>query len=780
MRFKFQSRWILTFIFVLGFGASGQAQSIRDVDVQGNVRLSDEAVLQYMGLKKGDEFARARVKDDLRTLYNTGLFEDVRVDLEEMSGGVRLIVIVKERHYIQRIVYSGNESVKKDDLDKALDFKLPFLWDEAQVRQTVEKIRKLYRDKGFYLASTRFEIVEEGRIKVLKFEIDEGSQVEVRRIFFQGNKVFSDQRLRDAMVTKEGAFWKSLSRMGIFDQELVTQIDTRRIQLEYLKSGYAFAQVDNPSIVFTPDRRSVALGFHVVEGDRFRVGNISFSGDLDFIESADEVRKSLASKNGAWWNVLKIQQDIQTIQDRYGDQGYAYANVSPNWVINSEDPKVLDIDFRIDKGSLVYFGQIDIQGNEETLDRVIRRELEFSEGELFNITRYRESQKNLEKLGFFEEVRFIQKDLLAEQKMDITIEVKEKQTGSLQLGATFSSFDRFGLQGSVSKVNLFGRGYDANLSVMFSSRRQMFNAFFRNPRVFDSPYSLTLQAFNTEIQSADRARIQERGGSVGVGYPLNKQWRVSATYGIKDIEINIEDTLDQIFPDSVGIDSNLAFSISRDTLNTREIFLPSSGSLNSLTATLASKAFGSQLSYVLLNFSSKKYFQVLEDDALVLGGSVLSFGLRADYLRGTEGRSTPYNERFVPGGIYSIRGHLFRSLSDPVPAAYSLTGRQRDDSEFSISQSDEIRLGGNKQVILNIEYLFDIFKEARIKGVVFFDVGNSYNEQDWKLWNTRESVGFGFRWFSPLGPLRFEWGIPLDRKPGEDKILFDFSIGAPF
>jgi outer membrane protein insertion porin family len=267
---------------------------------------------------------------------------------------------------------------------------------------------------------------------------------------------------------------------------------------------------------------------------------------------------------------------------------------------------------------------------------------------------------------------------------------------------------------------------------------------------------------------------------VGVGYPLSKDWRVSATYGIKDVQINIERKIEQRFPDSVGLDSNLAFSIARDTLNTREVFQPSSGSLNSLTATVASKGLGSQLSYVLLNYSGKKYLQIFEDDAFLLGGSVLSFGLRADYLRGIEGRSTPFNERFVPGGIYSIRGHLFRSLSGFDFTTYAMNGTRRDDTEFGLTRTEKIRLGGNKQVILNIEYLFDIFKEARIKGVLFFDVGNSFPEQDWKLWNTRESAGFGFRWFSPLGPLRFEWGIPLDKKPDEDSILFDFSIGAPF
>ena len=771
--------FIFSFL-VLGLSQNLIAENIKVIEVEGNKRLGDEAVKQYLGQKVGDAFDRSRVREDLKTLYNTGLFQDVRMDLDDVQGGVKLIIVVKERDYIQRVEFVGNSEVAKDDLQKALDFKLPFLWDEAQVKQSIEKLRKLYRDKGFYLVTIRTELVDEGRLKILKFEIDEGSQVKVRRIYFQGNEVFSDQKLRDAMITKEGAFWRSLSRMGVFDQELITQIDTRRIQLEYLKTGYAYAKVDNPSIVFTPDRRSVVIGFHVVEGDRYKIGKITFSGDLELIPDPLKLAAELKTRSNRWWNILKIQEDIQTVQDLYGNHGYAYANVSPNWVASPDQPNTLDIDFRVEKGSLVYMGNIEVQGNQETFDRVIRRELEISEGELFNITRYRDSQKNLEKLGFFEEVKFIQKDRLAEQKMDLSIEVKEKQTGSLQLGATFSSFDRFGVQGSVSKVNLFGRGYDTSLSATFSAKRQMFNAYFRNPRVNDSLYSLTFQAFNTEVQSVDETRIVERGGSVGVGYPLSKNWRINGTYGIKDVKINIKDIIDNYFPDSVGLDSSLAFNVSRDTLNTREIFLPSSGSLNSFTATLASKYAGSNLSYVLFNYVGKKYFEVFENDVPLLGGSVLSFGARADYIRGIENRSTPYNERFVPGGIYSVRGHLFRTLGPFVFAPFPISGTASEDQEYSKSTTDKLRLGGNKQLIFNVEYLFDIFKEARIKGVLFFDAGNTFRERDYDVWNLRKSAGFGFRWFSPLGPLRFEWGIPLDRKKGEDNILFDFSIGAPF
>jgi len=387
-------RNFFAFLMACVFVSAACAQSLVEIEVRGNQRLGDDAVRQYMGLRAGDSFDRMRIRDDLRALYNTGLFKDVRMDVEEDARGLRLVVFVEEKDYIQKIIFEGNDRVSSDDIEKALDLKLPFLWDDILVRQSTEKIRKLYRDKGYYLVTMRADVIEEGRQKHLRFTIDEGSRVRVREVHLQGNERLSDERLLSAMVSRPDGFWSGLSPRGQFDEDLLVQVDSRRIQMEYLKRGFAFARVDRPSISFTPDRQNVVISYHIFEGDQYTVGDIRFAGDLDFIPDPEALRRRLSSQNGALWNFLNIQEDIQKIQDIYGDQGYAYANVSPSWVVADEENKVLDIEYRVEKGSIVYFGSIDIQGNFETLDRIIRRELEVAEGELFNITRYRESQQS--------------------------------------------------------------------------------------------------------------------------------------------------------------------------------------------------------------------------------------------------------------------------------------------------------------------------------------------------------------------------------------------------
>jgi len=437
--------WTLS-VFLFLFTGGVFAQKIVGIDIQGSDRLSREAILQYVSSQPGKDLSRVQIRDDLRSLYNTGLFQDIQIDVAEVSGGVRVILKVKEKDYIQGVRFAGNKEIGQEDMEKAIELKPPFLYDDPLVKASIEKIRKAYRDKGFYLVTLRSEVVKEDQKKILVFRIDEGRKVQVRKIYFQGNKVFSDERLREQMITKEGGFWSGVSGSGRFDEDLLTQVDARRIQLLYWKNGYAFAKIDAPSVTFTPDREAVFISFHIEEGDQYDVGDITFSGDMDFIPDPEKLKGELQSKKDEVWNFLKIQEDIGYIQDLYGDQGYAYANVSPDWKINTDHPRQLDIEFRIDKGSLVWFGSIEVHGNLETHDRIVRRELEFAEGELFNTTRFRESKKNLEKLGYFSTVKFVQNDVLAEQKMDVVIEVEERQTGTLTLGASFSSFDRFGLQ----------------------------------------------------------------------------------------------------------------------------------------------------------------------------------------------------------------------------------------------------------------------------------------------------------------------------------------------
>jgi outer membrane protein insertion porin family len=333
----------------------------------------------------------------------------------------------------------------------------------------------------------------------------------------------------------------------------------------------------------------------------------------------------------------------------------------------------------------------------------------------------------------------------------------------------------------VTKVNLFGRGYDFNLNGLLSGKRQTFQAMFSNPRVYDSKFSLTFQAYNSEFQSTDDTQVTERGGNVTVGYPIAKHWSVSGTYGIQSIDINIQDIIQRLFRNSTGLSSALTATISRDTLNTREMFLPSKGTLNTLSTTVASKYLGSDLSYWKSSLLSKRYLQVFDEDSLIFPASVLSLALRADYLKGIEGRSTPFNERFVPGGIYSIRGHLYRSLGPSMVVPFPMNGNKADSGEVDLSDPRSLRLGGNKQIIGNVEFLFDIFKEAKIKGVLFLDGGNAFAENHWDWADLRASAGFGFRWFSPIGPLRFEWGFPMRKTDySPDSVVFEFSIGSPF
>lgn len=767
---------------VLGIGGLGSASNaVKEIRISGNMRIQKEAILKNIQTRIGDLYSRTKIRSDLKAIYNMGFFKDIQIDVEDTSSGKIVTYQLTEKEYLERLEIDGNESVSESDIKDKVKLEFPMLYDEKVIQDAVEKIRKLYHEKGFYLASLSYSVAKKDNASILKVEVREGNKVTVKRINIIGNHQFSVDEIKDIMITREEGPFSFMTSSGRFDEELFLDADIRRIQYLYLQNGYADIKIQTPKGYLTPDRKYIFISIVLEEGPQYRVGSIDVKGDMDYIpDRARFIREEVKLKEGEIWDIRKQQDDIQEIQDLYGEHGYAYANCTPDIKKNEAD-RLLHVTYVIGKGERVHFGFVDILGNFDTRDRVIRRELEFTEGELFNIKKFRESKRNLERLGYFEEVKFIQKDRIEEKKIDVTIEVKEKSTGSIQLGATFSSFDSYGGFAQLQKVNLFGLGYDISLSAQISLKSQLFAFMFRNPRVYDSELSMTLNAFNREYTNPDGTSITERGGSVAFSYPILKSYYLGWSYGLQDVSLDYQRIIREKFPDSTGLKSEVGLSLTRDTLDVRPPFLPSTGSSHGIYTDYATRYIGSDLSYWRLGYTGKQYYTLFPEKYPVIGGSVVGFSLRLGYVQGVDGQRTPFGERYFPGGLFSIRGHYPRSLGPELDSAYPLSGKTEDEMDPALTGNRKLKVGGNKQAIFNIEYLFMIFREANIRGVFFFDAGNAFIEGEWlEAAKIRYSAGFGIRWFSPIGPLRFEWGFPLDKKKGEDQITFDFSIGSPF
>jgi len=460
------------------------------------------------------------------------------------------------------------------------------------------------------------------------------------------------------------------------------------------------------------------------------------------------------------------------------------------------DKKQLSLTFEVSRGKRAYFERINIRGNSRTRDKVIRREMKISEGELFNNTNLEVSKRRIMALGYFENVVVSTKRGSSDEFVEVNVEVTERPTGTFQIGAGFSSVENFIAQAQVSQNNLFGRGQTLALQAQISSLRQLFLLRFVEPYLLDSRWTFAFDLYNQSRGFGTFAR-NASGGTLTWGFPLSYEARVFLTYKLEDVSISkgtgglatFGATSAPIAATSVanlfrgGVTSSLRASLSWDSRNNR--LFPTDGWYHSLFAEYASQYTGSQNKFVRWGGFARKYKPLW-------GPFVLHLNAEVGVTTSTDPLGVPISERYLVGGIYNIRGYA------PLSLGPKLRTESPGDPGASLGN---LPLGGNLQVIFNSEVEFPLFKKVGISGVLFFDMGNAYNLEnrycsglqrknsgipiqfdpcfraESLTAGLRKSVGFGFRWVSPIGPLRFEWGIPLDAQVGEDPLVFEFTIG---
>ncbi|MEK7850404.1 MAG: outer membrane protein assembly factor BamA, partial [Deltaproteobacteria bacterium] len=528
--------------------------------------------------------------------------------------------------------------------------------------------------------------------------------------------------------------------------------DMEILSSNYLNNGYIQARIEEPQVFLTPDKRWIYITIRIEEGKKFWLGKIDFKGDT--LDSVDDLYKNVKIKEGDVFSRDKLRQDIVALTDLYGDKGYAFANIVPLTALDHEK-RTVNITFDISKGELVYFERILITGNVKTRDKVIRRELKVAEGELYHGTHLKKSRQKVNNLGFFEEVNMSTERGSSPSKLNIIIDIKERPTGTLSVGAGYSSIDNFIMMGSVSQGNLFGRGQKLQLSAEFGERRKTYNLGFTEPRLFDTELSAGFDIYNMEKQYSDFSK-KSNGGDIRLGFPLGfEETRGYLTYRYEESEIyNISAAAGTYITEQAGrnILSSVTASIVRDTRD--NYMAPMSGSNNSVSTEVAGSFFGGTRAFVKHLGSSSWFYPVFWETSVMLHGSI-------GYAEGTEGKALPIDERFFVGGMNTVRGFDPRSLGP------------RDENGIII--------GGNKQLIFNAEYLFPLVKEAGLRGVLFLDAGNAFGDNEvYDIENLRTGAGYGVRWYSPIGPLRLEWGYNLNPKDGEKMSRWEFSIGTFF
>jgi len=725
---------------------------IAHLDVKGNRRIEKDAILGVLQTREGETVNPVRLREDLKAIYKMGYFTDVKMDVTDTPEGLVLTVLVKEKPAIKEILTKGNHGVKRDKILEVMDIKPFSVASEGAIRENINKVQNMYRDKGYYEVQISYELIAVSNTEVnLVFKIDEGGKMVVKEINFEGNKHFKAKELRDVMETKEKSWFPVINWItgsGKLTKDFLER-DAEKIAAFYYNHGYIKAKVAEPQVDIKGKYIYITLA--IQEGPQYKVGKIDFQGDL--LEDKEKLLERIALPKEKVYSRETVQNDLTTLSDFYADHGYANADIAPLVKENDQDLTV-DATFDIHKGNKVYFERIDIAGNIKTRDKVIRRELRVYEQELFSATKLKESIKNLRRLEYFEDVNFSTTPGSAPDRMNLKITVKERPTGTFGVGAGYSTQDRMVGMVEISQNNLFGRGQQLKVQGIIGKISHRFRGSFTEPYLFDRPLSAGIDAFNWQRVFDEYTRTSV-GGDLRLSHPLTWEYtRLFWMYRYEYVRLtNLAPNPSPIIVDAAKLHNTSAtsFTIRRDSRDS--LFAPTKGSDNSVSVEMA--GIGGDVSFMRYIAESGWYFPLKWSCVGVLHG-------RVGFMQGLPGvGEMPVYEKFYLGGIDTIRGFKYATISPRDPVTNE-------------------RIGGDKFVQLNNEIRYPLYKKLGLMGMVFFDAGQVYGSHSDMFTSFRTSVGTGLRWFSPMGPLVVEWGFNLKKRPGEKPSVWEFTMGGTF
>ena len=724
---------------------TGLIRKIAKIEVKGNRKIETSAVLQNIRSAVGKPYSEANIAKDVKAIFRKGYFIDIRAEAEDAPEGVVITFIVQEKGLITEVRIVGNKALSKDDIKEIMATKTREVVNQEKIAADVEKIKALYDTKAYYNAEITSKVEREGEkdFRVI-IEITENSKLYVKNITFEGNEIYSAKELKAMMTTNEKGFFSFISDSGLLKRDQLKN-DITKLSAYYFNNGFINAQVGEPEI--TIDKNGIYIKIKIREGKRFKIGKVEILGDL-LEKSRTELLAMLKTKTGNNYDREAVLKDIDVLVQACNDEGYANADVAPQ-IKTRENEQIIDIDFSIDKGTLVYFNRINISGNTITRDKVIRRELKTIEGALYSSTKLKSSYANLSRLRYFEEIDFQTNKTPDKTKMDLNIRVKEKNTGMFMVGAGYSAQEQAIVTAQVSQQNLLGRGETISLKAYLGSTTNNYELSYTNPWLFDIPLWSKAEIWKY-LRQYDSYSLDTRGIGMTVGYPI---WeRIFGYIGYKFTIDNIQDvklaTIPRYILDQEGqtITSALTLTVARDT--TDDNIFPSKGTKTTIALTKAGGPLQGDASFFKYMAGVTGYYSIIPD---------LVFGVkgRIGEIIANDNKPIPVYERFVLGGINSLRG--LRYIGPLYPGT-----------------SDVI--GGTTMINCNFELVFPLMKDAGVKGVIFYDTGNTW-EGGYNLGDLRHTTGAGIRWYSPIGPLRLEYGYVLDPKPGEATGRVEFSIG---
>lgn len=741
--------------FALEASAAETGSRISSITVRGNQRTESRTVLSYMGMKPGDVVSQEGIDTSLKALYATGFFSDVKI-IPEGSG---LVVQVVENSVVSRVAFEGNDRVETKDLEKEVEMKARSVYSHDKVQSDTARILEIYRRSGRYNATVEPKVIQQDENRVdLVYEISEGQQALVQKISFVGNEQYSSDDLRKAVRTSETAWYKFLSDDDKYDADRL-QYDQEMLRKFYLKEGYADFQVKSAHAELSPAKDAFYLTFVVDEGPQYTLGKVDVSSELTGADQPD-LTALLTTKAGETYDNSQVEETVDAMTKELGNSGYAFVDIKPHLNRDTEK-KTLDLTYIIKPGPRVYVERINVTGNVRTLDKVIRREFRVAEGDAYNTTKLQRSEQRLNNLGFFEKVEVKNEQGSAPDKTVVNVDVKEKSTGEINVGAGFSSTDGVLANFGVSEKNLLGRGQELKTNFTLSTRRRQAELSFTEPYFLDRELSAGFDVYRTYQDFTQQSSYVSdvKGVNLRTGYSLQEKLLHSIYYTVHENTISDVPTIASAYirnQQGTNTTSAVGQSFTYDDRDSK--FDPTKG----YTVRLSQEAagLGGDSKYLKHELKAAYYYPVAKKWTFGLmgaGGHV--FGLAGEDIR--------INERFFVGGD-DLRGFANAGIGP------------RDTATNDA-------LGGNTYYTQTTELRFPLGlpEDLGVSGAVFNDLGSLWSTDDsganiFDKNALRDAAGVGLLWTSPFGPIRVDIAKALVKQDADQTETFRFSFGTRF
>ncbi len=737
--------------------------AIRDIRIEGIQRTEAGTVFSYLPVRVGDTLSDDKAAQAIKALFATGFFKDVRVEVDKDV----MVVVLQERPAIAQIAFEGMKEFEKDQILKALKetgIAEGRIFDRSQLDKAEQELRRQYLARGKYAATVTTTITPLERNRVgINFSIEEGQAAKIRQISIVGNKDFKEKDLIGLFeLTTPGWFSWYLKNDQYSRQKL--SADLEKLKSFYMNRGYLEFNVESTQVSISPDKQDVYITINIVEGERYQVSSVKLAGDLVLGEG--ELRPLVTLRPGDVFSREKLNDSTKAVADRLAKEGYAFANINAAPEVDKEKRQVAFTVF-VDPGKRVYVRRINITGNTKTRDEVIRREMRQMEGGWYDSGKVALSKQRVDKLGLFQEVNVETPPVAGTaDQLDVNVNIMEKPTGTLMLGAGFSSTEKLVLSGSVTQANIFGSGKNLTTQLNTGKINRVIALSYTDPYFtvdgVSQGWDFYHRTVNPTSLTVGRYKTQSTGGGIRFGFPIAEKEALTFGAGIDSTSVDVfSDSPDRYkkFVNEFG-KSNVSLPVSASWVSDgKDSFIfPTTGTMHKLGLEVAVP--GGDLTYYRGTYSIQHFIPATRDFVLMLSG-------QAGYADGLGGQNLPFYKNFYAGGIGSVRGYASASLGP------------RDKKNGVLT--DE-RLGGNRMLVGSAELLWGVpGLDKSLRLGLFFDTGNVYAKgEKFDAGELRSSTGISAAWISPLGPLKFSVASPLNDKDGDKTERFQFQMGTTF